>query len=119
MLDRDYFPDLPPYFSVGWCSYKFESVKKLKDEAGTACFGIADFAKFTIQLDSSMRGEIQKLTIIHECMHCIFETMGLGAPAEGEDTLLTSNEIITETSSRAFLFFRYLNPELWNLLFNE
>ena len=118
-MSKDYLSLLPYNFNVGWTTFPFELKKNLKDAHGTPCFGIVDFQDFKIQLDGSMTGETAKLTVIHECFHCLFETMGLGAPAEGEDILTTSNEILTETASRALIMFQTLNPELWKLLFED
>ena len=112
---------LPPFFDAGWAQFTFEKTKDLKDDESNKCFGITDFNKFAIVLEENMDDNIAHHTIIHEVSHVLSETFGLGAPEDEkeEDKVTSSNEYITEVVTRSFLMFKNLNPELWNLLFED
>ena len=112
----DVLSQLPLHFDVGWAKFSFKLVKGLTSDAGDALYGQIDFHNTCISLDENMKGQLAQSTVIHECMHGLMETMGLGA-LDNTDDLTTTNEILTETTTRATLMFKHLNPELWDLLF--
>ena len=111
---------LPKEFDVGWAKFEFKLVKDLCDDEGSKCFGLTDFDNFTISLEEKMSIKSAHHTIIHECCHCFCETFGLGGPeVNEEDKVVTTNEFITECTTRALLMFINLNPILWKLLFED
>jgi len=111
---------MPSFFNVGWAKFEFKIVKDLCDDEGSKCLGLTDFDSFVISLEEKMEVKAAHHTIIHECCHALCETFGLGGPDEdAEDKIATTNEFITECTTRSLLMFRNLNLELWNLLFGE
>lgn len=113
------FSKLPEHFFIGWAKYSFVIKKKLQDDHKNDCFGITDFNSTTIYLEEEMTDSQARHTIIHEVCHVLLESLGLGAPEEGDDVITSSNEIITETCARAMMLFKGLNPQLWKLLFED
>jgi hypothetical protein len=116
MNKNNLLKELPKYFDVGWARFEFKLKKGLVDSEGNALYGQIDFHGGIISLEPSMKGDLAHSTIIHECMHGLLETMGLGA-LDNSDFLTSTNEILTETGTRAILMFKNLNPKLWELLF--
>lgn len=112
----DVLSRLPAHFDVGWAKFSFKLVDKLTCPLGNTLYGQVDFDTATIQIDASLKGHLALDTVIHEAMHCLLETVGLGAPEETEE-LTTTNELLTEATTRCMLMFRNLNPKLWELLF--
>ena len=111
---------LPTHFDIGWAKFEFKFKKDLVDDEGAKCFGITDIDDYTITLENSMADNVAHPTIIHEVCHVLMDSLGLGGPEDGEpDKVETTNEILTESVARAFLLFKYLNPELWHTLFEE
>jgi predicted SprT family Zn-dependent metalloprotease len=110
---------LPKYFDVGWAKFEFKLKSKLR-EGGDDCYGVTDFNLNTITLDKGMSDKVAHPTILHEVCHALMETQGLGGSEHDKDgSLLSTNEVVTEACCRAMLIFRNLNPELWDLLFNN
>ena len=110
---------LPKEFDVGWAKFEFKLKKNLYSEE-SKCYGVTDFNEFTITLEDSMPDKVAHPTIIHEVCHAMMETFGLGGDHEkDEDVVVSSNEFITESACRCFLMFKNMNPELWELLFEE
>ncbi len=110
---------LPKGFNVGWAEFEFKLKKNLYSDE-SKCYGVTDFNEMTITLEDSMPDKIAHPTIIHEVCHALMETFGLGGDHEkDEDVVISQNEFITEASCRCFLMFKNLNPELWQLLFED
>ena len=105
----------PKTFNAGYTQYKIVFEKNLLC-SGEGLYGHVNFQEETITIDDSIEGSVARSTIIHECMHVMLDTLGLGAPEE-ENNLTVTNEVVTESTTRAMMMFHSLNLELWNILF--
>jgi len=82
--------------------------------------GLTDFDKMEILIDDTSSEQVQRLTLIHEIWHVIFSTMGVRADDEDNQVdLKITNEFIVESATRGLLLFKTLNPELWDLLYEQ
>jgi len=104
---------------IGWGSFSLKFKRDIAN-SGDKCMGLTDFDKMEILVDDSATEQVQRLTLIHEIWHVIFSTMGVRADDEDNEVNLNiTNEFIVESATRGLLLFKALNPELWDLLYEQ
>ena len=63
--------------NAGYRTFDIHTKRVLKDD-GEKCYGLTDFDKSTISLDTSMSPDLAKETLLHELTHIVLEICGLG-----------------------------------------
>ena len=90
-------------------------------EKGIHCYGTVDFDKCELHLDRDLvysdEYDLAKETFLHEIIHCLLETVGLGGGDEGDEEVRTNNEDLTTSLSRGLMLLNNLNPKLFNYFF--
>ena len=101
--------------NAGYRTFDIHTKRVLKDD-GEKCYGLTDFDKSTISLDTSMSPDLAKETLLHELTHIVLEICGLGGEGESGIIRERNNEEITTLISRGFLLLMNLNPKLFEII---
>lgn len=103
------------YVDLGWRKFTIHLTDDLKDPAGREADGLTDFSDYKIVLNSNLPDLRARETLLHEIMHCLFDTFDLDERNEASVTV--KNESLTAMTTRGFLLIKNLNPRLWSLLY--
>jgi len=104
---------------AGWGSFPICFRKNIKAD-NEDCLGYVDWDSCEIHLEDSIKEKALKETLLHEVIHVVLSTIGVKSEDEDVHSPLSfTNEYITEQLSRGLLLLYRLNPELWELIFND
>ena len=103
----------PVSFNSGWRIFTIKTAKDLTED-GEKCWGRTDFDRAIISLESFMKQETYRETLLHEVTHVVLETVGFGS----DENITGTNENLTVQVSRGLLQAFNLNKELFEYLLN-
>lgn len=104
---------------AGWSVFTILFKKSVKSE-NEECLGYVDWDTCEIHIEDSIKDILLKETLLHEVVHVLLSTIGVKAEDEDCHTPLSfTNEYITEQTARGLLLLHRLNPELWELIFDD
>ena len=85
--------------------------------------GLTDFSERKITVSGKLDYAGQRHTLIHEIWHVILSGMWMDDRTKeyGMESGLVRicNEDLAENSARGMMLFQNLNPQLWDVLFNQ
>lgn len=104
---------------AGWTTFSILFKKDIKSD-NDDCLGLVDWDTSEIQIEDSAKDSILKETLLHEIIHVLLSTIGIKADDEDCHIPLSfTNEYLTEQTSRGLILLQRLNPDLWDLIFND
>jgi hypothetical protein len=101
--------------NAGYRFYTLNIKKGLRSGADI-CYGVTEFDKGILALESTMEHEIARETLLHELTHIVLEMVGLGGHEVTDEVIPRTNEDMTTLISRGFLLLMNLNPKLFEVL---
>ena len=104
---------------AGWTTFSILFKKDIKSD-NDDCLGLVDWDTSEIQIEDSAKDSILKETLLHEIIHVLLSTIWIKADDEDCHIPLSfTNEYLTEQTSRGLILLQRLNPDLWDLIFND
>lgn len=103
---------------VGWKVFDIKIKKELaeKDEHLDGC---TDFRASEICVDEKIKGDYFVEVLLHEIMHAVLETVGLGDNDNNDKQIEISNEDLTQEITKGLLLLFRNNPELSHYLVDK
>lgn len=75
---------LPPKIKIGPYEYEVLECEQIKSDKGEDCWGLQDTFNHKIMVSSKIKPDRQKVVLIHELLHALYELQGLPRKAEEE-----------------------------------
>lgn len=105
-------------YNAGWRTFILGFETELSDPVLGRLFGQTVFDDGTIKLDPNQKNTDAVETILHEILHVITESCGLGEPDHKTKKLSITNEELVTLMTRGIIQAVRLNKDLFKEIFN-